>query len=86
MLRPGGRLLVTVPYHGRVQAASIALSRFDAHFDPQGQHLRFFTRALAGRVAGAPRGSRGAGRRVAARRRSRCCAESLSPARRAARR
>ena len=23
----------------------MALTRFDAHFDPQGQHLRFFTRA-----------------------------------------
>jgi SAM-dependent methyltransferase len=45
VLRPGGRLLVTVPFHGRVKAAAIALSRFDAHFDPQGQHLRFYTRA-----------------------------------------
>jgi SAM-dependent methyltransferase len=45
VLRPGGRLLATVPYHGRVQAAGIALTRFDAHFDPLGQHLRFFTRS-----------------------------------------
>jgi len=45
VLRPGGRLLLTVPYHGRLQAAVIGLVRFDAHFDPQGQHLRFFTRA-----------------------------------------
>ena len=45
VLRPGGRLLVTVPFHGRVKAAAIALARFDAHFDPQGQHLRFYTRA-----------------------------------------
>ena len=45
VLRPGGRILVTVPYHGRAQAALIALLRFDAHFDPRGQHLRFFTRA-----------------------------------------
>src|SRR3954449_8202447 len=44
VLRPGGRRLLTVPFHGRVKAAAIALSRFDAHFDPQGQHLRFFTR------------------------------------------
>ena len=43
VLRPGGRILVTVPFHGRVQAALVALVRFDAHFDPQGQHLRFFT-------------------------------------------
>jgi SAM-dependent methyltransferase len=45
VLRPRGRLLVTVPFHGRVKAAVIALARFDAHFDPQGQHLRFFTRS-----------------------------------------
>jgi len=45
VLRPGGRLLVTVPFHGRVKATAIALTRFDAHFDPQGQHLRFYTRA-----------------------------------------
>ena len=32
------------PYHGRLQAAAIALTRFDAHFDPLGQHVRFFTR------------------------------------------
>jgi SAM-dependent methyltransferase len=45
VLRPGGRLLVTVPYHGRVTGALIALTRFDAHFDPLGQHLRFYTRS-----------------------------------------
>lgn len=43
VLRPGGRLLVTVPFHGRVQAALIALSRFESHFDPLGEHLRFYT-------------------------------------------
>jgi SAM-dependent methyltransferase len=48
VLRRGGRLLLTVPFHGRVQAALIGLTRFDAHFDPQGQHVRFFTaRSLA---------------------------------------
>jgi SAM-dependent methyltransferase len=52
VLRPGGRLLVTVPYHGRAQAAAIALTRFEAHFDPLGQHLRFFTRrSLAATLA-----------------------------------
>jgi SAM-dependent methyltransferase len=43
VLRPAGRLLVTVPFHGRVKGALIALLRFDAHFDPLGQHLRFYT-------------------------------------------
>ena len=44
MLKRDGRLLATVPYHGRFQAAAIALTRFEAHFDPLGQHVRFFTR------------------------------------------
>ena len=44
VLRPGGRLLVTVPFHGRVKAAMIGALRFDAHFDPLGQHVRFYTR------------------------------------------
>jgi SAM-dependent methyltransferase len=50
VLRPGGRLLATVPFHGRVQAALIVLARFDAHFDPLGQHLRFFTRTSLNRT------------------------------------
>jgi SAM-dependent methyltransferase len=44
VLRPGGTLALTTPYHGRVQAAAIALARFEKHFDPRGQHLRFYTR------------------------------------------
>ncbi|MDA0167193.1 class I SAM-dependent methyltransferase [Solirubrobacter ginsenosidimutans] len=44
VLKRDGRILLTVPYHGRFQAAAIALTRFDAHFDPLGQHVRFFTR------------------------------------------
>jgi SAM-dependent methyltransferase len=54
VLRPGGRLLVTVPYHGRAQAAAIALTRFEIHYDPLGQHLRFYTRrSLTGALAAA---------------------------------
>src|SRR5215212_8405971 len=49
VLRRGGRLLATAPYHGRVKNVLIAAASFDAHFDPLGQHLRFFTRtSLAG--------------------------------------
>jgi len=44
VLKPDGRVLITVPYHGRFQAAAIALTRFERHFDPFGQHVRFFTR------------------------------------------
>jgi SAM-dependent methyltransferase len=44
VLRPGGRLLATVPYHGRIKAAAVALTGFERHFDPTGDHLRFYTR------------------------------------------
>ena len=44
VLRSGGRLLLTTPYHGRLKAATLALARFESQFDPLGQHLRFYTR------------------------------------------
>jgi 2-polyprenyl-3-methyl-5-hydroxy-6-metoxy-1,4-benzoquinol methylase len=37
VLRWGGSLLVTTPWHGRLVVAS------DAHFDPRSEHLRFFS-------------------------------------------
>jgi 2-polyprenyl-3-methyl-5-hydroxy-6-metoxy-1,4-benzoquinol methylase len=37
VLRWGGRLLVTTPWHGRLVIAT------DAHFDPRSDHLRFFS-------------------------------------------
>jgi SAM-dependent methyltransferase len=50
VLRPGGRALITVPFHGRVKAALIGLLAFDRHFDPTGQHLRFYTRSSLART------------------------------------
>ena len=44
VLRRGGRLLLTVPDHGRLKRTLIALGRHDAHYDPLGQHVRFYTR------------------------------------------
>jgi SAM-dependent methyltransferase len=44
VLRWGGTLLVTTPYHGRVSVAALALrGGFDEHADPRADHLRFFT-------------------------------------------
>ena len=50
VLRWGGTLLVTTPYHGRMSVALLALAgRLEAHFDPRADHLRFFTaRSLEG--------------------------------------
>jgi SAM-dependent methyltransferase len=54
VLRPGGRLLLTTPYHGRLSLVLLAVRPGGprAHFDPRGDHLRFYTssslRALLG--------------------------------------
>jgi ubiquinone/menaquinone biosynthesis C-methylase UbiE len=44
VLRRGGRLLVTVPDHGRFKRTLLALAHYDAHYDPLGEHVRFYTR------------------------------------------
>ncbi|GAC1316818.1 MAG: hypothetical protein NVSMB25_03280 [Thermoleophilaceae bacterium] len=49
VLRPGGRLALTTPAHGRATALSLLLRGFESHFDPFSAHLRFYTRrSLAG--------------------------------------
>ena len=53
VLRWGGTLLATTPYHGRMHVASLALwpGALERHFDPRADHLRFFTaRSLQGVV------------------------------------
>jgi len=50
VMRTGGRLLLTTPGHGLLRRTAIAVARFDTHFDPLGQHVRFFTRASLSRV------------------------------------
>lgn len=44
VLHGGGVLLVTTPHHGRMKTLTLALAGFESHFDPVGQHLRFYTR------------------------------------------
>jgi len=44
VLGPGGKLLISTPYHGLIKNVMIALFKFDRHFDPQGPHIRFFSR------------------------------------------
>jgi SAM-dependent methyltransferase len=51
VLRWGGTLLVTTPYHGRVSLAVLALrpGAIEEHFDPRADHRRYFTaRSLRG--------------------------------------
>ena len=46
VLRSGGRLLLSTPAHGRLAMLRLALSRraLAEHFDPRGEHLRFYSR------------------------------------------
>ena len=46
VLHWGGTLLATTPYHGRAALVTLALRpgpAVEGHFDPRGDHLRFFT-------------------------------------------
>jgi ubiquinone/menaquinone biosynthesis C-methylase UbiE len=54
VLRPGGRLLLSTPAHGRLRVLWLALSRraFESHFDPRADHLRYYTRAGLTRLLG----------------------------------
>jgi 2-polyprenyl-3-methyl-5-hydroxy-6-metoxy-1,4-benzoquinol methylase len=54
VLRSGGTLVLSTPAHDRLGVLALALSarRFDEHFDPRSDHIRFYTRrALARLVA-----------------------------------
>jgi SAM-dependent methyltransferase len=46
VLRSGGSLILTTPAHGPLTRLDLALSarRFEGHFDPRADHLRFYTR------------------------------------------
>ena len=44
LLRPGGLLMLTTPYHGLVKNLVIALRYFDKHYRIDWQHIRFFTK------------------------------------------
>jgi len=48
VLRPGGRLAVTTPAHGRATGTDVILRGFERRFDPLSPHLRFFTRRSLG--------------------------------------
>jgi ubiquinone/menaquinone biosynthesis C-methylase UbiE len=44
ILKLGGRLLITTPYHGFIKNLLIVFFNFDNHFNPTGPHIRFFSK------------------------------------------
>jgi SAM-dependent methyltransferase len=50
VLRTGGRLLITTPSHDLPRRVLLALLRWEPHFDPLGQHVRFYSRRSLARV------------------------------------
>ena len=46
ILKPGGKLLLTTPYHGLSKNLLIVLFAFDKHFNPTGPHIRFFSKKM----------------------------------------
>lgn len=44
ILKPNGKILITVPFHGRFKCVLIALFKWDHHFDPEYPHVRFFSK------------------------------------------
>ena len=55
VLRPGGRLVLTTPYHGDLKnLAIVAAGRFDRHFNPLWEegHIKFFSRPTLAAVLG----------------------------------
>lgn len=52
VLRSGGELLLSTPANGPLTLARLALSKraFASHFDPRGEHLRFYSRETLSRL------------------------------------
>jgi SAM-dependent methyltransferase len=50
VLRPGGRLAIATPAHGRLSGLDVLVRGFERRFDPLSPHLRFLTRRSLARV------------------------------------
>jgi 2-polyprenyl-3-methyl-5-hydroxy-6-metoxy-1,4-benzoquinol methylase len=44
VLEKDGLFIITTPYHGLIKNLLIITRNFDHHFDPTGEHIRFFSR------------------------------------------
>jgi ubiquinone/menaquinone biosynthesis C-methylase UbiE len=51
LLRDQGLLMITTPYHARMKNVAVALFFFERHFDPTGQHIRFWTKRSLTKIA-----------------------------------
>ena len=50
VLRPGGRLALATPAHGRLTGLDVLMRGFERRFDPFSPHLRFLTRRSLARL------------------------------------
>jgi 2-polyprenyl-3-methyl-5-hydroxy-6-metoxy-1,4-benzoquinol methylase len=50
-LARGGHLALSTPYHGLVKNLALVVTRFDGHFDVEGDHIRFFSDGALRRLA-----------------------------------
>jgi 2-polyprenyl-6-hydroxyphenyl methylase/3-demethylubiquinone-9 3-methyltransferase len=48
LLKPGGTLVVTTPYHGWLKNMIVDTFNYSKHYDPAGQHIRFFDKKSLG--------------------------------------
>lgn len=44
VLKPGGKILMTTPFHGLFKNLMLVSFAFDRHFNPKGPHVRFFSK------------------------------------------
>jgi len=44
VLKPKGKILISVPYHGMIKNILASLVAFDSYFDPTQAHIRFYTK------------------------------------------
>jgi SAM-dependent methyltransferase len=52
VLKPGGQLILTTPYHGRIKNVAIAMFSFSDHYYPDNYRIRFYDRrSLEGALA-----------------------------------
>jgi len=58
LLRPGGRLIISTPYHGNLKNPFIALSnKWDSHLSPpwDGGHIKLWSRKVSASFASSER-------------------------------